>query len=82
MYKDLRIRNANKPTPIPPAYKAYVFSTMVFDRMEYKVIVAPSLVIAFQRIKDFCTENDIDAFWQFVTEDDFEVAYSNNVIPR
>lgn len=82
MYNDLRIRNANRSTPIPPTYKAYVFRTSVFDTCEYKVIIAPSLVIAFQRIKDFCTENDIDAFWHFVCEDDFEVAYSNNVIHR
>lgn len=82
MYKDLRIRNSNRPTPVPRTYKAYIFRWHGFDVPVYKVIVAPSLVIAFQRIKDFSIENDIDAFWQFVSEDDFEVAFSNNVIPK
>lgn len=82
MYKDLRIRNSNRSTPIPPAYKAYVFRWQGVDAPVYKVIVAPSLIVAFQRVKDFSIENDLDAFWQFVCEDDFEVAYSNNVFPK
>lgn len=82
MYKDLRIRNSNRPTPVPRTYKAYVFSTQCADRVEYKVILAPSLIIAWQRIKEFQIENDLDLFWSFCQEDDFEVAYSNNVIPK
>lgn len=82
MYNDLRIRNANRPTPIPPSYKAFIFRCFCVDCFEYKVIVAPSLVIAHQRLKDFCADNDLDFFWSFVQEDDFEVAFSNNVIPR
>lgn len=82
MYKDLRIRNSNRPTPVPRTYKAYVFASSCADFAVYKVIVAPSLIIAWQRIKDYSTENDIDFIWMFVCEDDFEVAYSNNVIPK
>lgn len=82
MYKDLRIRNANRSTPIPPTYKAFIFRCFCVDTIEYKVIVAPSLVVANQRLKDFCSENDLDFFWSFVQEDDFEVAFSNNVIPK
>lgn len=82
MYKDLRIRNANRATPIPPKHRAYVFSTYACDIVQYKVIIAPSFIIAYQRIKDFNTDNDLDLFWNFVAEDDFEVAYSNNVIPK
>lgn len=81
MYKDLRIRNANRSTPVPPKYKAYIFRYSCVDCDAYKVIVAPSFIVAQQRIKDFCIEQDIDAFFLFVAEDDFEVAYSNNVIP-
>ena len=81
MYKDLRVRNSVRPTPVPRNHKAYIFRWNGVDVPIYKVILAPSLVIAMQRIKDFSTENDIDAFWVFVSEDDFEVAYSNNVIP-
>lgn len=80
MYKDLRIRNSNRSTPIPPAYRAYVFRYNALDRFVYKVVVAPSLMIANQRIRDFCTENDLDFFWEFVCDDDFEVAFSNNVL--
>lgn len=82
MYKDLRIRNSNRPTPVPRTYKAYTFRWQGVDCPVYKTILAPSLIVAMQRVKDFSTENDLDAFWQFVFEDDFEVAYSNNVIPK
>ena len=82
MYKDLRIRNSNRPTPIPPTYKAYVFRVETVDSYELKVIVAPSFIVACQRIKDWEIENDISLFWRFIQEDDFEVAYSNNVIPK
>lgn len=82
MYKDLRIRNSNRCTPVPRSYKAYVFSTQCADTMSYKVVLAPSLVIAWQRIKEFQIENDLDLFWLFVAEDDFEVCYSNNLMPK
>lgn len=83
VYKDLRIRNANKPTPVPPSYKAYIFAYSCVDGLEYKVILAPSFVIASQRIRDFSVDQDLDAvFWRFIGVDDFEVAYSNNVLPR
>lgn len=82
MYKDLRIRNSNRPTPVPRSFKAYIFYCNCLDSVEYKVILAPSFIIAYQRLKDFCIENDLDFFWLFLTEDDFEVAYSNNVIPK
>lgn len=82
MYKDLRIRNANRCTPVPPSYKAYVFSTQCADTMAYKVILAPTLVIAWQRLKEFQIENDLDLFWLFVAEDDFEVCFSNNLMPK
>lgn len=82
MYKDLRIRNSQRSTPIPPSYRAYIFSTSAVDYPVYKVIVAPSFIVACQRIKDFNIDNDLDFFWNFVQEDDFEVAYSNNVIPK
>lgn len=82
MYHDLRIRNANRPTPVPRTYKAYVFSCYPADCIVYKVIVAPSLVSAWSRIMTFSADNDLDVFWQFVCEDDFEMIYSNNVIPK
>lgn len=82
MYKDLRIRNSYRPTPVPHTYKAYVFRYFTVDTIEYKVILAPSFIIAQQRIKDFCVENDVDNFFNFIYEDDFEVAFSNNVIPK
>lgn len=82
MYKDLRIRNANRSTPIPPTYKAYVFRVETVDSFEFKVILAPSFIIACQRIRDWEIENDISLFWRFVQEDDFEVACSNNVLPK
>ena len=83
MYHDLRIRNSNRSTPIPPKYRAYIFRYNTLDTgFIYKVVVAPSLIVANQRLKDFTAENDLDFFWDYVCEDDFEVAYSNNVIPR
>lgn len=82
MYRDLRIRNSNRNTPVPPTYKAYVFRVNMVDTVEYKVIVAPSRVVAYQRLKDFEYEQGIALFWQFVCEDDFEVAFTNDIIPR
>lgn len=83
MYRDLRIRNANRPTPIPPKYRAYVFRTSAIDEDIYKVIVAPSYIVACQRLEDFKYENDLTSFfWRFVAEDDFEVAYTNDVLPK
>lgn len=83
MYHDLRIRNSNRCTPIPPKYKAYIFRYNTLDAgFIYKVIVAPSHIVANQRLRQFTADNDLDFFWDFVCEDDFEVAFSNNVIPR
>lgn len=82
MYKDLRVRNSNRFTPVPRDYHAFIFRYFTVDSVVYKVILAPNLIIANQRIKDFCAENDIDNFFSFVSEDDFEVAFSNNVIPK
>lgn len=82
MYNDLRIRNSNRSTPIPPNYKAYIFRyNALYVGFIYKVIVAPSLIVANQRLRDFTSDNDLDFFWDYVCEDDFEVAYTNNVIP-
>lgn len=77
MYKDRRVRQSSRPTPVPFFYKAYIFVWYGVDVPIYKVILAPNLIIAHQRIKDFSIENDIDAFWQFVQEDDFEVVYTD-----
>lgn len=83
MYRDLRIRNANRSTPIPPRYHAYVFRCSAVDTYIHKVIVAPSLIVATQRLKDYDYENDLgNPFWTLVCEDDFEVAYTNDVIPK
>lgn len=83
MYRDLRIRNSNRPTPVPRTYKAYVFRYNALDRYEYKVILAPSYIVAYQRLKDFVYEQGLEnLFWQNVCEDDFEVAYTNDVIPK
>ena len=83
MYRDLRIRNSNRPTPVPRTYRAYIFSTSAIDNLVYKVIVAPSYIVACQRLKDYQYETDtMSFFWSFVGEDDFEVAFTDDVIPR
>lgn len=82
MYRDLRVRNSNRPTPVPRSYHAFTFMWGHGIAPVYKTIVAPSYIIAEQRIRDFSRENDIDVFWQFICEDDFEVAHSNDVIPK
>lgn len=82
MYQDLRIRTANRPTPVPRTYKAYVFRCFALDTVVFKVILAPSLLVAQTRIKDFSRENDLDVFWTYVQDDDFEVVFPDNVIPR
>ena len=82
MYRDLRIRFSNRPTPIPYTYKAYTFFWAHGFAPVYKTIIAPSYIIAEQRIRDFSRDNDLDVFWQFLCEDDFEVAYSNDVMPN
>lgn len=83
MYRNLRIKNSNRSTPIPPTYKSYVFSCNLLDTVDYKVIIAPSRVVAYQRLRDFEYEQGLEnLFWQFVCEDDFEVAYTNDVISK
>lgn len=82
MYEDKRIRTSNCPTPIPFNYKAYIFRCFAVDSLEYKVILAPSLLVAHTRLKDFTRENDLDVFWSFVHQDDFEVVFPDNVIPK
>lgn len=80
MYKNLRIKNSYRPTPVPWSFKAYIFGYHNPDgSIVYKVILAPSKIIAWQRIRDWSSENDVDFFWFLVSEDDFEVVYSNNV---
>ena len=80
MYKDLRVRNSYRPTPVPHSYNAFIFAYHNPDgSLEYKVILAPSKITAWQRIRDWSAENDVDFFWFFVQEDDFEVISSNNV---
>lgn len=77
MYNDRRVRHSSRPTPVPSSYKAYIFVWYGVDAPIYKVILAPSPIIAHQRIKDFSIELGIDAFWNFVQEDDFEVVYTD-----
>lgn len=77
VYKDRRNRQSSRPSPVPGTYKAYVFCWYGVDTPIYKVILAPNLIIANQRIKDFSIDNEIDAFWRFVAEDDFEVVYTD-----
>ena len=81
MYRDLRVRNSCRPTPVPRNHQAFVFSAPMLDRVVYKVITAPSFVIAAQRIKDFNNDQGLDLFWTLVCEDDFEVVYQNDVPP-
>lgn len=82
MYDDLRVRNSSRPTPVPYKHRAFIFRYNTLGSPVYKVILAPTLLIANQRIKDFTSENDLDFFWEFVTEDDFEVVYPFNVVPK
>lgn len=81
MYRDLRIRNANKPTAVPREYRAFVFCAPALDTTVYKIILAPSFVIAYQRLKDFNIEQGLDLFWSLVTDDDFEVIHRFDTPP-
>lgn len=82
MYKDLRIRNSCRSTPVPPNCKAYVFRCNALDDVIIKVIIAPNYIIAYQRLKDWMYENDLsDFFWFKIAEDDFEIAWSDNILP-
>ena len=82
MYRDLRIRNSNKPTAVPRDYRAFVFSAPALDTVVYKVILAPSFVIAYQRLKEFSLEQGLDLFWSPVCDDDFEVVHCFDVPPK
>ena len=82
MYRDLRIRNANKPTAVPRDYRAFVFRAPLLDTFVYKIILAPSFVIAYQRLKDFSNEQGFDFFWTLECEDDFEVVHKFDVAPH
>lgn len=79
MYRDLRVRNSCKPTPVPRNHKAYVFFAPCLDSCVHKVILAPNFSIASRRLKEFNDEQGLDLFWSFVCEDDFEVAYLHDV---
>ena len=82
MYRDLRIRNAYKPTPVPYGYKAYVFYAYALDTIVHKVILAPNFTIAYGRLKSFCDEQGCDLFWNLLAEDDFEVVHRFDVPPK
>ena len=77
MYEDSRIRTSNRPTPVSFAHKAFVFGFHQPDgSMSYKIILAPSQIIAWQRIRDYSAINQLDFFWMLIAEDDFEVINS------
>lgn len=77
MYEDKRIRTSNRPTPVGYAHKAFVFGFYNPDgSLSYKVILAPNDFIAWQRIRDFSTINQLDFFWILLAHEDFEVINS------
>lgn len=82
MYKDCRIRNASRSSPVPPNYRAWVFRYPTIGEYVYKVVLAPSMALAYQRIQDYARENDLDCFWVPVCNDDFEIIYPHNIIPK
>lgn len=83
MFKDIRIRNANRSTPIPRGCRAFVFYDVYDDQV--KVIISDSVERALIRFKFFCYDQGIDYTkgWRLTPfEDDFEVVLSDNLLPR
>lgn len=83
MYHDIRIRNANRSTPIPCGCRAFVFYNVYNDCV--KVIISDSIERALSRFKSFCYEQGIDYTkgWRLTPfEDNFEVVLADNLLPK
>lgn len=74
MLVDIRNRTSNAPVKIPPKFKAYVFQFSTIDSYECRVVIAASLTLASQYIKDWCRREGVDIFYTFLGEVDYEVA--------
>lgn len=84
-YKDCRIRNSVRSTPVPVSYRAYIFqySEMMLgaDNDCYKVILAHSFPAAVQRIKEFCIEQGLEySSYRYRGDDDFEIIAPLNML--
>lgn len=84
-YKDCRIRNSARSTPVPLAYRAYIFqySEMMLGATNerFKVILSHSFPAAVQRIKEFCCEQGLEySAFRYRGDDDFEVIAVQNIL--
>lgn len=81
MYCDLRIRNANRSTPVPRGCRAYCYYD-VFNSC-LKVIISDSAERADRYFRDWALDQGIDlSGWRFMPfVEDFDIVLSGNVLP-
>lgn len=82
MYKDIRIRNANRSTPIPRGCRAYCYYDVYNSCL--KVIISDSPERADRYFRQWVQEQGIDlkGWASFPFNEDFDVVLADNVLPR
>lgn len=82
MYKDIRIRNANRSTPVPRGCRAFVYYD-VFNS-EVKVIISDCPERADRYFREWVVDQGIDLnCWRsFPFVDDFDVVLADNLLPK
>lgn len=82
MYKDIRIRNANRSTPIPLRCRAFVYYDVYHSHV--KVIISDSPERADRYFSQWVESQGIDlSGWRsFPFVDDFDVVLADNLLPK
>ena len=74
MYVDVRNRTSNSPVKIPCKYQAFLFQFSTVDFYDYRVVIASDFIHASQYMKDWCMREQVDLFYRYCGEIDYEVA--------
>lgn len=75
---DIRIRNSNRCTKVPPSYKAFVFIATSLDSLFYRVVIAEDEMHAYSYIRRWNIEQGLDLFWRLAeTDSDFAIVGSS-----
>lgn len=82
MYQDIRIRNANRSTPIPRGCRAYCYYDVYNSCL--KVIISDSMERADRYFRAWAQSQGIDlSGWRSMPfNEDFDVVLADNKLPR
>lgn len=82
MYQDIRIRNANRSTPVPRGCRAFVYYDVYHS--EVKVIISDISARADIYFHEWAERQGIDlSGWRsFPFVDDFDIVLGDNLLPK